>query len=96
MGAKKYPPRYLHSVTSEARATRIQRALHDAYPNTVSVKTLMGRAGLSWRASPVSSFVSFCNDFILINQELSHVGWQAERSDGTPDAVCRLSPVGDG
>jgi hypothetical protein len=72
------------------------QALHGAYPGTISAKQLMGRTGLAWQSDPVSSFVSLCNDFITINQALRSDGWQAERTDGTPDALCRLSPIGAG
>ena len=96
MSAKRHPPRFLFNLPAQDRACRVQRALHDAYPGSISAKQLMGRSGHSWQSVPVSSFVSLCNDFIILNQELAPLGWKVEKSDGTPDAICRLSPIGDG
>jgi hypothetical protein len=77
-----------------SRESRIETALLAEYPNRISAKALMNRAGLSWREAPVCSFVSLCISFSKLNQALSGSGFQAMRSGGTPDDQYWLSKDG--
>lgn len=69
----------------QPREKLIETALLAEYPNSISAKALMNRAGLSWREAPVCSFVSLCISVSKLNQSLSASGWQAVRTGGTPD-----------
>ena len=91
-----YPGKHLSRRCPDQRSGRVLLALCAVYPDKISAWHLMGRAGLSWRAEPVWSFVCLCNDFIKINQALFGTGWQAVRSGGTPDDHYWLLPSGDG
>lgn len=84
-------------ITSEdSRESRIYEALRAKYPYSLRVQTLAGVAGLSWRDDPVRAFTLLSISFSKLNQELIGTGWQAERTDGTPEAFFWLSPVGGG
>jgi hypothetical protein len=48
--------------------------------------------GLSWRAEPIRSFVSLCNDFNKLNRELPLHGWVVTRTGGTPNDHYQLQP----
>lgn len=76
------------------RAAEAFVALCAVYPGSLSAKQLMTKAGLSWRAEPITSFVSLCHDFTSINAALNLYGWQADRTNGTTDANYWLSPLG--
>lgn len=84
-------------ITSEdSRESRVYKALRAKYPYSLRVQTLAGVAGLSWRDDPVRAFTLLSISFSKLNQELIGTGWQAERTDGTPEAFFWLSPVGGG
>ena len=96
MGMKKLapPPYHLISKIKDDRASEAFDALCAVYPGSLSAKQLMRRVDPSWQTNRVISFASLCNQFIKINQVLKVKGWQAERTDGTPDANYWLSPIG--
>ena len=71
----------------------IIRSLYSRYPQSLSAKELMNRMGLPFESSPVTAFASLCIHFSNINRLISPFGWQATRTDGTPDARYRLAPV---
>lgn len=81
---------------SDSRESRLHEALRVKHPYSISAETLCGLIGLSWQSDPIRSFTLLCITFHKLNQELIGTGWQAERSDGTPDAYFWLSPTGDG
>lgn len=83
-------------ITEDLRESRIYEALRAKYPYSLRVQTLAGVAGLSWRDDPVRAFTLLSISLSKLNQELIGTGWQAERTDGTPEAFFWLSPVGDG
>ena len=91
---KQYPLPALVTHTTDTRAGSVFKALCAVYPGQISAEHLMARAGLSWRAEPIWSFVSLCNDFIKINEAIEPFGWRAERSGGTPRDNYWLSPIG--
>ncbi|MCZ7488207.1 hypothetical protein [Rhizobium rhizogenes] len=91
---KRYPLPSLVTHTTDTRAGSVFKALCAVYPGQISAEHLMARAGLSWRAEPIWSFVSLCNDFIKINEAIEPFGWRAERSGGTPRDNYWLSPIG--
>lgn len=93
---KQYPLPALVTHTTDTRAGSVIKALCAVYPGKISAEHLMARAGLSWRAEPIWSFVSLCNDFIKINEAIEPFGWRAERSGGTPRDNYWLSPLGGG
>lgn len=80
--------------TYERREARIIRALGSAYPKSIHAKQLMAQTGFNYHVDPVSEFIALCISFRKINQGLLGTDWQAERSDGTPEAFYSLSPVG--
>ncbi|NTG07120.1 hypothetical protein [Rhizobium rhizogenes] len=81
---------------SDSRESRLERALRAEYPLQISAWRLSNLIGLSWQDDPVRSFTLLCVSFHKLNQDLSGTGWQAVRTDGTPDALYSLSPVGGG
>ena len=84
----------LERRSRDTRSGRIVRALCAVYPEQISARQLMIRAGLAYHSDPVSAFVELCNSFIRINQELPRHGWQAVRTGVTPDDLYRLSSPG--
>ncbi len=90
------PPYHLISKIKDDRASEAFDALCAVYPGCLSAKQLMRRVDPSWQTNRVISFASLCNQFIKINQVLRVKGWQAERTNGTPDANYWLSPLGGG
>lgn len=81
---------------SETREGQIFLALRDAYPSAVSARQLMNLIGLFWQSDPARSFTLLAIAFSKLRQELVGSGWQAERTDGTPDADYKLSRTGGG
>lgn len=86
----------LSHLVSEKREARVIHALGFAYPNSISARQLMLKAGFSFHTDPVRAFTLLCVSISTINQALRDAGWQAVRTDGTPDAQYWLSPVGGG
>lgn len=80
----------------DSRESRVYEALRAKYPYSLRVQTLAGVAGLSWRDDPVRAFTLLSISLSKLNQELIGTGWQAEHTDGTPEAFFWLSPVGGG
>lgn len=85
-------PWHLSAKIEGDRASEAFWALCAVYPGSLSAKELMTKSDLSWRAEPITTFVSLCNDFILINAALNPFGWRAEKTNGTPDANYWLAP----
>lgn len=90
---KPAPWQFMDQIEGD-RASEAFVALCAVYPGSVSAKELMTKSGLSWRAEPIKSFVCLCNDFKRINAAINLYGWQAKRTNGTPDASYWLSPLG--
>ncbi|NTF67943.1 hypothetical protein [Rhizobium rhizogenes] len=87
---------FIRDLPVANRPGKIISALTEAYPHSLSAKTLMEEMGLPWQVEPVPSFVSLCIDFQGINRGLRAYGWQAVRSSGSPSGQYRLSPLGAG
>lgn len=81
---------------SDSRESRLERALRAKYPYSVRAETLSNLIGLSWQSDQVRAFTLLCISFQRLNQELLGTGWQAVRTDVTPDAFYALSPVEGG
>ncbi|NLS19873.1 hypothetical protein HGP16_25370 [Rhizobium sp. P40RR-XXII] len=80
---------------SDSRESRLYEALRAKYPYSLRVQTVAGLIGLSWRDDPLRSFTLLCISFHRLNQELLGTGWQAVRTDVTPEAFYALSPVAE-
>ena len=82
--------------SSDSRESRLERALRAEYPNPIPAWQLRNLFGLSWQSDPVRSFTLLCISFSKLNQDLLGTGWQAVRTDVTPDAFYALSLVRGG
>lgn len=80
-------------ISEDSRESRIYEALRAKYPYSLRVQTLAGVAGLSWRDDPVRAFTLLSISFHRLNQGLRGTGWQAVRTDVTPDGFYALSPI---
>ncbi|WP_459459076.1 hypothetical protein [Rhizobium sp. No.120] len=74
----------------------MERALRAEYPHFIPASQLCNLIALSWQSDPVRAFTLLCISFSKLNQDLRGSGWQAVRTDGTPEAHYSLSPVGGG
>lgn len=83
----------LCSKTHERREARIIRALGSKYPDSIPAKQLMLRTGFKFHSDPVRAFTLLCISVSSINQALRGTGWQAVRTNGTPDALYALSRI---
>ncbi len=82
--------------SSDSRESRLERALRAEYPHPISAWQLANLIGLSWQSDPVRAFTLLFISFHRLNQELLGTGWQAVRTDVTPDGFYSLSPVQGG
>lgn len=83
-------------VGGDTRHARVLGVLCSEFPKEVSASNLMVRAGLPFHRDPVKAFTELCISFSHINSRLPHrVGWEIDRTNGTPQAFYRLSPAGD-
>lgn len=84
-------------VGFDTRHSRVVSVLCEVFPKGISASNLMVRAGLPFHSDPVSAFTQLCISVSHINSKLpGRVGWQIDRTSGTPGAFLRLSPVADG
>lgn len=80
-------------VGIDTRHARVVSVLCEAFPREISASNLMVRAGLPFHSDPVSAFSELCMSVSHINSKLpNRVGWQIERTNGTPRASYWLSP----
>ena len=86
----------LETKLPDTRGGRIARSLCAVFPNRMAAKHLMLRAGFSYHAEPIHSFVQLCAAYYDINRFLKPLGWQVERTGGTPDAFYQLAACGGG
>lgn len=94
MAVRARPIEFIKDLPANNRPGVMVFVLGCAYPRRIFAKELMETMGLPLEADPVSSFVSLCIDFKNVNRGLKSYGWQAVRSNGTPDAQYRLRPIG--
>lgn len=77
-------------ISGMTAAHRIVQSLIAAYPNGISAKNLMIRAGLGYHNDPFSAFVKLCCARAFVQPKLERVGWTIDRTGGTPDHGYRL------
>lgn len=83
-------------VGSETRHARLIGVLCAVYPKKISASNLMVRAGLPFHDDRVAAFNQLCISISHINSKLpNRVGWQIDRTSGTPGAFYRLAPAAD-
>jgi hypothetical protein len=81
-------------VGFDTRHSRVVGVLCEVFPKEISASNLMVRAGLPFHSDPVSSFIELCISVSHINSKLpKRVGWQVEKTNGTPRASYWLSPA---
>lgn len=83
-------------VGNQTRHARVIGVLCSVFPKEISASNLMVRAGLPFHDDPVAAFNQLCISISHINSKLpNRVGWQIERTSGTPGAFYRLAPAAD-
>lgn len=81
-------------VGNQTRHARVIGVLCSVFPKEISASNLMVRAGLPFHDDRVSSFIQLCISVSHINSKLpGRVGWQIDRTSGTPGAFYRLAPA---